>query len=141
MGKIGKPQTSKGLATFCAKIAEEKIAIDTIIMNLTQVEGAPSDFFVICTCGSDVQMRAVVDAIEKACVSVGIKRPKVEGFTNTQWILLDFFDVVMHIMLKNARNFYKIEKLWSDASFSILSDKGTPKAIKLDEFLNSSEVY
>ena len=140
MAKLGKPQTSKGLATFCARIAEDKIAINTLIMNLNHAEGAPCDFFVICTCGSDVQMRAIVDAVEKTCVEVGIKRPKVEGY-NSQWILLDFFDVVMHIMLRDSRSFYKIEKLWSDASFAELNDKGTPKSIDINDYLKDNRIY
>lgn len=123
MSKKTKPTNAKALATMISIVADEKIAVDITVMKLDNIEHAPSEYFVICTCGSEPQMKAVVDAVEDRCIEVGIKRPKVEGFGRTNWIILDFFDVVMHIMLKESREFYRIEKLWSDAEFFTLSEK------------------
>ena len=123
MSQKTKTNASKALATMIAIVADDKLAIDITVMNLSEIETRPVDYFVLCTCGSEPQMKAVVDAVESKCIEVGIKRPKVEGYGKSHWILLDFFDIVMHIMLKDAREFYRIEKLWSDAEFFTLSDK------------------
>lgn len=124
MLKLTKPKTSKALSQFCAKIADSKLAKEITIMDLESIEGAPADYFVICTCSSDPQIKAVVDAVEKSCIQVGIERPKVEGYGTSQWIILDFFDTVMHIMTREVREYYNLEKLWSDAVFFHLSEKG-----------------
>lgn len=129
MAKIAKPRSSKGLATFCARIAEDKIARDILILNLSKIEVAPSDFFVLCTCDSDVQVSAIVDAIMRQCKNAGISRPRAEGLEGNFWVLLDFFDVVVHIMQKDAREYYKLEKLWGDAQFYKLDDELKPKKI------------
>jgi len=130
LSKIGKPRSTKGLAVFCARIAEEKIAESIILMNLSGIESAPTEYFVICTCETDIQSRALVDAIERKCKEVGIKRPRVEGLETANWVLLDFFDVVMHIMLSDSRDYYKLEKLWGDAQFLNLTTDGKTRVLK-----------
>lgn len=127
MVKIGKPKTAKGLATFCARVSLEKIAEDILILDLKKIDTAPTDYFVICTCKSDTQMWALTESIIEKCRELGIEKPKVEGLTGAFWVLLDFFDVVMHIMLPEARNFYQLEKLWGDAKFYSVDDDGKVK--------------
>lgn len=117
MSKITKPRDAKSLSTFCAKIAAEKIASDIIVMDLTNYETPPTDFFVICSSDSENQSQSIVNLLQRQAKDVGLTKPKVEGDTVGDWILADFFDVVMHIMLKNIRSYYKIEKLWNDAIF------------------------
>ncbi len=129
MAKIGKPRTTKGLAIFCARMAEEKIADDIVILDLTKIEVASTDYFVICTCDTDVQVRALVTSIDRKCREMNIPRPRIEGIENANWVLLDFFDVVMHVMLPDARNYYKLEKLWGDAGFYELGESGKLKAL------------
>ncbi len=130
MVKIGKPRSSKGLAVLCAKIADEKIAHDILIMNLTNIESSPTDYFVICTCDADVHINAVVDAIKVICSDLGIDKPRAEGLKTSSWVLLDFFDVVVHIMLKNTREYYNLERIWGDSQFLRLNEEGLPRVIK-----------
>lgn len=130
---MSKPRSSKMLASFCAKITEEKLAHEVLILNLTEIEVSPSDYFVICSCDSDVQIAAVVDEIMFECRESDIKKPRVEGLKGGTWVILDFFDVVVHVMHKKARDFYKLEKLWGDAVFSKLSKSGRTITIKNDE--------
>lgn len=130
LGKIGKPRTSKGLATYCARIANEKIASDIIILELEKIESAPADYFVICTCDADVHLNAVANAITQKCRELGLKTPRSEGGNVSDWVLLDFFDVVVHLMLRKTREYYKLERLWGDASFYELSEED--KLIKFD---------
>jgi ribosome-associated protein len=117
VAKLTKPKDSKALATFCAKIAAEKIATNIIVMDLANYETAPTDFFVICSSDSENQSRAIADFLLRQTKNVGLSKPKVEGDTVGDWILIDFFDVVMHVMLTHIRDYYEIEKLWSDAIF------------------------
>ena len=122
--KFGKPRSTKGLATLCARIADSKIADDILILDLNKIDPSPADFFVMCTCNSDVQARALVNEVEAVCKVVGVQKPRIEGYENAEWVLLDFFDVIMHIMMPQARDYYKLEKLWGDAKFYRLAAGG-----------------
>jgi ribosome-associated protein len=124
------PQTGKALSAFLARVADNKLATDITVMDLQKIESAPAAYFVICTCDSEPQLKAVVDSVDEACIKVGIKKARKEGYGTSHWVLLDFFDVIFHIMMKDARSLYKIEKLWSDAVFFDLSDKGRLKKSK-----------
>jgi ribosome-associated protein len=137
--KRSKPRTAKGLAALCAKLADEIIASYIYIMDLTSIESSPADYFVVCSAESDIQARAIAEHIVLECKHTGLQTPKVEGTENAQWILLDFFDVVVHVMLKETRNFYKLESLWGDSKFYQLSGKGRIKPIKKNDLFKQSE--
>lgn len=115
-----KLDTAKALATFCAKQAIEKLATDVRIIHVGTLDGAPSEYFVIATCASEPQVRAVAEAVEVGAKGLGVQLPKSEGWEAMQWVVIDFFDVVVHVFRDEAREFYKLDKLWGDAeSFSI----------------------
>lgn len=130
MSKIGKPRSSKGLAVLAARLADQKLAENILILNLTGIEAAPSDYFVICSCDTDVQIKAIVESVISQCRLLGIQLPKVEGLASSQWVLMDFFDVVIHIMLPDIRQYYKLENLWGDSEFFSLNDEGKPQALR-----------
>lgn len=132
MLKLGKPRTSKGLATFNAKIAEDKLAENIYILELTEIETAPADYFVICTCNSDVQVESVTNSILRACKEVGLIKPNTEGMESKEWVLIDYFDVVVHVMLPQSRDFFKLEKLWADAKFYELAESGKLKKLNIN---------
>ncbi len=137
-----RQQTSKELAKWCAKIALDKIASDILIIELKEIESAPSDYFVLCSCDSDVQMRAIVEEVEQRCKTEGIQKPRVEGFNSSYWILLDFFDIVFHIFHYNARKFYNIERLWGDGNFYKISQVGRLVPIRnKTKFLTESKSF
>ncbi|MGE5479187.1 MAG: ribosome silencing factor [Chloroflexota bacterium] len=141
MAKYGKPRTAKGLATLCAKVAGDKLASDVQVLDLTKIDSRPADFFVLCTCDSDVQVKAIYDEVLRTCTDLSINKPREEGIDNREWALLDFFDVVMHIMVRHAREYYKIEKLWGDAKFYSLSEEGELKSSrdqKIKEILDNN---
>ncbi|MCX7879906.1 MAG: ribosome silencing factor [Ignavibacteria bacterium] len=116
--------SARNLAKLCAITAVEKIAQAVLIIDLTKIETAPSFYFVICSCDSDVQMRAIVDEMEKKSKEYGYPKPRIEGINSTSWILVDFFDVVVHIMHYEARRFYNLEKLWGDGAFYKIGESG-----------------
>ncbi len=94
--------------TLSKKAAEIKI-LD--LRNLTTI----TDFFVICTAHSDTQVKAIADAVIEGAKTIGERPWHKEGLSQKSWVLLDYVDVVVHIFLKDTREFYGLEKLWGDA--------------------------
>lgn len=107
-----------------AEIACNKKASDIIIMDLTDIEFAPSDFFVICSCDSDSQIDAIVNETRRYCNEFEFDYPKFEGIQNSYWVIADFFDAVFHIMHRDARIYYQIERIWADAKFYRVKENG-----------------
>jgi ribosome-associated protein len=87
-----------------------------VVLDLRKIENASCKFFVVCHGTSNTQVDAIADnVIEEARKKVGQKPFHQEGFENAYWILLDYFDVVVHVFLEEAREFYRLEELWADA--------------------------
>jgi ribosome-associated protein len=112
---------SKKLALKLANLALSKKAEDIKILDLRKLT-AITDFFVICTAFSDTQVAAVADAVMEGSKKIGEKVWHKEGMSQKSWVLLDFVDVVVHIFLRDTRNFYGLEKLWGDAEVTEISD-------------------
>lgn len=95
---------------------QEKKARGIISLDLKKIPNAVARFFVICHAPSKIQVSAiydeVVDFVRKEC---GVKPFNKEGFENSEWILIDYVDIVVHIFLEDVRTFYKLEDLWADA--------------------------
>jgi ribosome-associated protein len=89
--------------------AEEITALD--LRGLTII----ADFFVICTGNSSIQIRAITDRIEDRMRENGFRKLRKEGYQEATWILLDYGDVVVHVMAAEQRAFYQIEAFWSEA--------------------------
>lgn len=109
-----EPNPSYVLTTLCCSLADDKKAEQLLVLDLQEVVSSPANYFVICTVNSETQARAVADSIISTSKSYGIQAPRSEGFESSQWIIVDFFDVVVHILLQEQREFYKIEKVWGD---------------------------
>ena len=96
---------------------EEKNGHNIKCLNLQNVDSAISDYFVICHGNSNTQVSAIANNIEKGVKEKLKTSPfHTEGMQNEEWILLDYFDVVVHIFIEEKRNFFQIEELWADAS-------------------------
>ena len=126
-----KPRTVKGRAVLCARLAQEKLAHDILVLDLGDIEAAPAEYFVIASVDSDAQLRAAADSIEDAMRSLGLGSPRSEGRGTSTWVILDYFDSVVHLMLTTTREFYKLERLWGDAKAYTLTEAGTAKATKI----------
>lgn len=108
------------LAKKIAELTLSKKAYDVAIMDLRRVTSM-TDYFVVCTADSDVQVRAIADAVEDGLEKKGaVPWHRESGSAN--WILLDYVDVVLHIFHKNTRSFYNLEKLWGDAAIRHVKD-------------------
>lgn len=104
-------------ALRAAEAAESKRAEDIVVLDLRDLT-LVTDYFVICTGGSRVQIRAIVDGVHEAMVDHAPRagaRPLREGDAEAQWVLLDFGDVVVHVFGPEARAFYRLERLWGNA--------------------------
>lgn len=131
MATLTKPRSQKGKAVLIGRLSQEKLAHDILLLDLTAIESAPSDFFVILTVDSDSQARAVVDVISQGMKTVGLGLSKQEGKGSTHWVIMDYFDIIVHIMQPDARDFYKLERLWGDAKAYTLTSGGVAKAASI----------
>jgi len=114
--------TPKTLAKKIAQFALTKKAHNITIFDLRKLTDM-ADFFVICSADSDVQVKAISDAIMEGTENIGIAAWHREGLTQRQWVLLDYVDVVAHVFHRDARRFYGLEKLWGDAAIETLDDE------------------
>ena len=94
--------------------AEDKKAVDLIVLDLRKAAGF-TDFFVIASGTNPRQVRAIADAVMEALAADGAKPAHVEGYERSEWILLDYFDFIVHIFAKETRLFYGLERLWGNA--------------------------
>ncbi|MFH1753809.1 MAG: ribosome silencing factor [Candidatus Omnitrophota bacterium] len=97
-----------------AKAACDKKADDIVIMDMQQ-PSQMCDFFIIASGSSARQVRAISDNIEENTRQQGIKNIHIEGYEEGSWILLDLHDVVVHIFMRETREFYDLERLWADS--------------------------
>jgi len=119
MVKKSEPASAEILSKYIVKGIQEKKGLDLVILNLSDVNNAIADYFIICTGTSDSQLDAIADSVEKE-VSKGTNESPWhrEGFKNKEWILLDYVDIVVHIFKKDVRAFYGLEDLWGDAKIT-----------------------
>jgi ribosome-associated protein len=116
MAKRKKSETSGMLADIIVKGMQEKQGIDIVKLNLSGIPNSITDYFVICHGSSRSQVDALADSVmAEAKKAIGDFPRHKEGFENCEWILLDYFDVVVHIFQGEKREFYQLEKLWADA--------------------------
>jgi len=108
-------RSSKIIKTIIKAIQDKK-GEQIVSLDLRKIPEAVSDFFIICEASNNNQLRAIADNIEKEVKEKCDDTPyKHEGRQAEQWILIDYVNVVVHIMLPEPRKFYNLEELWSDA--------------------------
>jgi ribosome-associated protein len=112
---------SKNLAYKITNLIFNKKGYDVKVLDLRKLTTF-ADYFVICSADSDTQVKAVADEIDKELRDEGIKYWHKEGYKSLTWVLVDYVDVVVHIFKKDAREFYKLEKLWGDAPVEDVQD-------------------
>ena len=113
------------LETFTEPLLEMK-AEAIVLMDLRGIAEF-TDHFIICTGTSDVQVRAIADAVIERGKTDGQRPLHVEGYDQRKWILIDFVDLVVHIMQPDEREFYGLERLWGDAPVREIVDAEVPE--------------
>jgi len=98
------------------KAIQDKKGENVISLDLRKIPEAVADFFIICQANSNTQIKAIADNVEEEVKNkCGESAYKHEGRQAQQWILIDYVDIVVHIMLPEPRKFYQLEEMWSDA--------------------------
>ena len=93
---------------------EDKKASDIEILDVSK-QTSLGDYFIIASCQSSVQVRACVDEVEEKMLEAGYPPKHKEGYRGGSWILIDYGDIIVHVMQQEARDFYSIERLWDEA--------------------------
>ncbi|MEE9437980.1 MAG: ribosome silencing factor [Saprospiraceae bacterium] len=92
--------------------------INIIKIDLTKLDDAPASYFIVCEGESTVQVSAIASNIKKRMKQeMQINSGVLEGLTDSKWVLLDYFDTIVHVFYPETRQFYDLEGLWSDANF------------------------
>lgn len=120
--------TSRTLARKIAGFAFSKKAHDVLALDVRKITST-TDFLVICSADSDTQVRSIADAVEQGSMEAGTKPWHTEGYQASTWIILDFVDVVVHVFHKEARTYYNLERLWSDAKVVQVEDEIEPREL------------
>ena len=106
--------TPKELALAAAKALDSKKANDLMVLETGHLTTL-ADYFVICTATSSTQIKALSDHCEKALKEAVEEPHHIEGHRGGTWVLMDYSSVVIHLFMPEAREFYNLERLWSDA--------------------------
>ena len=94
---------------------QDKKAKDIVSINLSKIENSITNYFVICSGKSTTQVDSIYDnIIDNVNENLNVKPFHREGYENSEWILIDYFDIVVHIFIGDTRKFYKLEELWAD---------------------------
>ena len=107
---------------------QDRKASDVVVLDLRPADGF-TDYFVIMTGNNVRQLQAISDAIQDALVAKGVKPAHIEGGDRAGWILLDYFDFIVHIFSPESRAFYALERLWGSAERIAVPDPAPPRVL------------
>ena len=120
---ITKKVDGENIARAVVAGMREKKASNIKILNLKNIKNAVAEYFVIAEASSNTQIEAIADSVERMVARELNQFPwHKEGWAKKDWVLIDYFDVVVHIFKPEIRNFYNLEDLWGDAEISNISD-------------------
>ena len=123
--KIPKKKLQKvasGKFYYCVQAALDKKAKSVVLINVSALTSF-ADYFIICHGDSSRQVRGIAKHIEEKMDEAGFKPLGIEGYAEGNWILIDYNDVVIHIFQKPVRDFYDLERLWSEAPLIEIADE------------------
>jgi ribosome-associated protein len=106
--------SAKAKAALISRIATDRKAMDVVVLDMRDASSI-TDYFLICSGGSERQVRAIADAIDEQLGPSGIASLGVEGYREGHWILMDYGDVIVHVFSEETRDYYDLERLWANA--------------------------
>lgn len=106
--------TAEEKTTVSTRAAADRKAMDPVVLDMHAISSI-TDYFLICSGGSNRQVQAIADAIDNQLSKQGVSSLGVEGYKEARWILMDYGDVIVHVFTQDTRAFYDLEGLWSDA--------------------------
>jgi ribosome-associated protein len=105
---------SQQMAMVAVDAAESKKAMDVKVLDISDIS-VFTDYFVICSGSSTIQVKAIADEIERQMGQQGYRLDHMEGYRGERWILMDYRDIIVHVFHTDERAFYNLERLWGDA--------------------------
>jgi len=114
-----------------AELALERKAHAVVMLDLRGISSA-TDYFVLASGNSDIQVRAIAEHIREELRKVGQRAAHVEGLEGGRWVLMDFIDFVVHVFHPEARQFYQLEGLWGDAPRHLFGDESDGGSLEGD---------
>lgn len=112
---------SPGEVTRAAELALERKAHDVVMLDLRGITST-TDFFVLASGRSDVQVKAIAEHVIDELKKDGHRPNHVEGLSGGRWVLIDYIDFIVHVFHPQARDFYQLENLWGDAPRQVMED-------------------
>jgi len=124
MAKKSSTNSKLSLIDLVVKGIQEKKGTNITVVDLRDVMNAYSDYFIICTGSSDTNVQAISNSIEDLLRDTLDEKPMhVEGYREANWILMDYFETLVHIFKEEEREHYNLENLWADAKIERIADK------------------
>lgn len=105
---------ARDVLQIAAEAVRSKKGEDLVALDLSTLQGV-ADFFLICTAQSEVQVKAIAEAVEEKLREAGARVWHIEGLEGRRWVLLDYVDVAVHVFHTQTREYYLLERLWGDA--------------------------
>tara|TARA_B100000767_G_scaffold274716_1_gene308636 strand:- start:6087 stop:6449 length:363 start_codon:yes stop_codon:yes gene_type:complete len=101
---------------------DEVKGLEVKILDLRKIDNTVCDYFIVCDGSSNTHVSAIVGSIQKIVSKASHEKPfHTEGLENSEWVLMDYVDVVVHVFKKEIREHYNIEELWGDANITIIA--------------------
>lgn len=117
-----KNDTKNKLTEIIEAITDKK-GHKITLLDMTDIDTAPADNFIICQGKSTSQVSSVADSIrERLFKKLNLKPYNYDGYKNSQWIIIDYGEIMVHVFLPEQREFYNLEDLWSDAKATVIPD-------------------
>jgi ribosome-associated protein len=116
-----------GEVAKAVRAALDKKASDILVLDLRETP-AFTDFFVLCSGQSTRQVKAIADGVEEALKAAKVRPAHVEGYDRAEWILMDYFNFIVHVFTPQTRVFYSLERLWGDAERIEVSEESPSPA-------------
>ena len=103
----------KDALKIALKAVDDKKALDVTVLDISRISSF-ANYFLVCSGDSSRQIQAIADEVEEKLRIGGLRPSHIEGYSNAEWILMDYTDMVVHIFSKKARAYYDLERLWRD---------------------------
>ena len=121
--KLATKEQTTSLLDAIVQGMQDKKAKNITILNLSKLENRVADYFVICDADSTTHVSAIADSVEESAMKKTNEKPyHSEGYQNSEWILIDYVNIVAHVFMRESREFYNIEGLWADGETTNIAD-------------------
>jgi ribosome-associated protein len=121
-----KKNELKSQVAVAVRACQEKKAENIAVLRLDEQASGFTDYFIVCSGGNPRQVQAIADSVDHDLSALGIEPKHTEGYTQAEWLLMDYVDFVVHIFSESARKFYDLERLWKTAKRVELADLEKP---------------